>query len=80
MVLKNKSGLISRHDLSVDLASRSLLTQAESADVITELFKIIKEKIADRKNVSITNFGRFNSYYCKSRVVYNPVTQEPSTI
>jgi nucleoid DNA-binding protein len=63
--------------LAKELSKRTLMTQKEATQVVSELFDIILEEIGEGEDVSIVGFGKFYSYEHSPRPVRNPKTQEP---
>ena len=63
--------------LAKELSKRTLMTQKEATQVVSELFDIILEEVGEGEDVSIVGFGKFYSYEHSPRPVRNPKTQEP---
>tara|TARA_Y100000034_G_C6673307_1_gene295719 strand:- start:58 stop:351 length:294 start_codon:yes stop_codon:yes gene_type:complete len=68
--------MISKKDIVRKISKRTLLTQKESEQVLSELVSIIEEELIGGNDVSIVGFGKFFLYQHSSRPVRNPKTNE----
>ncbi|CAB9511785.1 DNA-binding protein HU 2 [Seminavis robusta] len=75
MSLEDKSNL-NLGDLCENIAEEHNLTKAQSRRIVTSLFDSITQAVADKKKVSISNFGSFESVHAKSREMRNIQTGE----
>jgi integration host factor subunit alpha len=55
-------------------------SKRESADIVDAVFEIIKQALADHREVKISRFGNFAVQFKRERVGRNPKTGEPMPI
>jgi nucleoid DNA-binding protein len=75
-----RSKLINKKDLARRLSRKTLLTIAESIDIIGYLFEEIMDQLIEGAEISIVNFGKFYIYKRKQRPVRNPRTMQEYTL
>jgi DNA-binding protein HU-beta len=68
--------MINKKELSKRIARKTLLSQAESAEILDKLLEEIVLSLEDGEEVSLVGFGKFYLYTHSPRPVRNPKTQE----
>lgn len=63
-----------KHDLIVEVAKQTGLTQADTKIVVEELIESISHILEDGKNIEIRGFGTFYTKVRKPRPARNPKT------
>lgn len=63
-------------DLIAELAMRLNWTQAATSETLDAFIGILNEKLADNVQISIQNFGTFETKKKQERISVNPLTQE----
>jgi nucleoid DNA-binding protein len=65
-----------KHDLIVDVAKQTGLTQADAKIVVEELIEVISRILESGKSIEIRGFGTFYTKVRKPRPARNPKTGE----
>jgi nucleoid DNA-binding protein len=65
-----------KHDLIVDVAKATGLTQADTKIVVEELLETVSKNLEMGKNIEIRGFGTFYTKVRKPRPARNPKTGE----
>ncbi len=65
---------MNKTELAKAVARQTDVTNAEASQVVSALFDIIEEAIADNVKVSIGGFGAFERRHRKARTARNPQT------
>lgn len=68
--------MINKKELAKKVSERSMLTQAESLDVLGLFLEEIISSLEEDEEVSLVGFGKFYLYEHSARPVRNPKTQE----
>jgi integration host factor subunit alpha len=71
---------MTKMDIIKNVYDRLALSKHESADIVDKFFEVIKETLAEEKNVKITGFGNFSVKHKRSRRGRNPHTGEEMEI
>ena len=72
--------MMNKKELAKRVASKTLLSQKESYQVLEAVIESIIEGLEEEGEVSIVGFGKYFLYTHASRPVRNPKTQEEMTL
>ena len=68
--------MINKKELAKRVSEKTMLTQAETLDVLNTLLEEIVSSLEEAEEVSLVGFGKFYLYEHTARPVRNPKTQE----
>lgn len=68
--------MINKKELAKKVSERSMLTQAESLEILGIFLEEIVSSLEECDEVSLVGFGKFYLYEHSARPVRNPKTQE----
>jgi len=63
-------------DLVADLANRLGWTQTKVSDILETFVSVMNEKLSEEAQISVHNFGVFETKKKAERITINPQTQE----
>jgi DNA-binding protein HU-beta len=68
--------MINKKELAKRVSEKTMLTQAETLDVLNTLLEEIVSSLEESEEISLVGFGKFYLYEHTARPVRNPKTQE----
>lgn len=72
--------IVTKHQLSVELAEALNITQGRSRETITRLFQLLIKHLKDGEDVVYKGFGTFHSESVKEVKRYNGLAKKEMTI
>lgn len=71
---------MTKADLVESIHTKSSISKKDAADVLEEVFSIMKDTLASGEKIKIAGFGNFEVNQKKARIGRNPQTGEAITI